>query len=141
MKFFSAALVATSFAVATGGLIATGGAASAQDAAKGKSVFNQCMACHALDHAVVGPQLGGVIGRKAGSVSGFSYSPLMKAAGDAGLTWNSAEITDYLKNPTQYLQAYVKGKGKDVSGSSKMVFMLANENQRKNVAAYLETAK
>ena len=137
MKSFSAALVASGFVIASIGLAH----ADDGDATKGKSVFNQCMACHALDHAVVGPPLGGVIGRKAGSVSGFSYSPLMKAAGDAGLTWSAAEITDYLKNPTQYLQAYVKGKGKDASGSSKMVFMLANENQRKNVVAYLATTK
>lgn len=135
MKVFSAALVATGFVIATSGL------ASAQDAAKGKSVFNQCMACHALDHAVVGPPLGGVIGRKAGTVTGFSYSPLMKAAGDAGLVWSSAELVDYLKNPTAYLTTYVKGKGKDATGSSKMVFMLGSETQRKNVAAYLETQK
>jgi cytochrome c len=135
MKVLSAALVATSV------MVVVGGSALAQDAAKGKSVFNQCMACHALDHAVVGPPLGGVIGRKAGTVAGFSYSPLMKAAGDAGLVWSSAELVDYLKNPTQYLQAYVKGKGKDATGSSKMVFMLGSETQRKNVAAYLETVK
>ena len=135
MKVLSAALVATSVVIATSGL------ASAQDAAKGKSVFNQCMACHALDHAVVGPPLGGVIGRKAGSVPGFSYSALMKAAGDAGLVWSDAELVDYLKNPTTYLTTYVKGKGKDATGSSKMVFMLGNETQRKNVAAYLDTAK
>ena len=140
MKGYTAAVVATGF------LIAAVGSASAQDASKGdatkgKSVFNQCMACHALDHAVVGPQLGGVIGRKAGSVSGYSYSPLMKAAGDAGLVWSEAEITDYLKNPTEYLKAYVTGKGKTATGSSKMVFMLANENQRKNVVAYLATQK
>lgn len=138
MKVFSA-LVAAS--LATGMMVATAGMASAQDAAKGKSVFNQCSACHALDHALVGPPLGGVIGRKAGSVSGFSYSALMTAAGDAGLVWSEAEIVDYLKNPTQYLQAYVKSKGKDASGQSKMVFMLANENQRKNVAAYLASIK
>jgi cytochrome c len=140
MKGYTAAVVATGF------LIAAVGSASAQDAAKGdatkgKSVFNQCMACHALDHAVVGPQLGGVIGRKAGSEAGYSYSPLMKAAGDAGLVWNEAEIVDYLKNPTEYLKTYVTGKGKTATGSSKMVFMLANENQRKNVVAYLVTAK
>lgn len=138
MKVFSA-LVAAS--LATGMMFANAGMASAQDAAKGKSVFNQCLACHALDHAVVGPPLGGVIGRKAGSVAGFSYSALMTAAGEAGLVWSEAEIVDYLKNPTQYLQAYVKSKGKDVSGQSKMVYMLANENQRKNVAAYLASVK
>jgi cytochrome c len=138
MKGINAALVATGFVLATSGF------ASAQDApdpAKGKSVFNQCMACHALDHAVVGPPLAGVIGRKAGSVAGFGYSDLMKAAGDAGLVWSTDELVDYLKNPTTYLTTYVKGKGKDASGSSKMVFMLANENQRKNVAAYLATQK
>jgi cytochrome c len=127
--------------VASGLVFATANVSFGQDAAKGKSVFNQCLACHALDHAVVGPLLGGVIGRKAGSVEGFSYSPLMKAAGDAGLTWTTAELVDYLKNPTEYLTTYVKGKGKEASGSSKMVFMLSSENQRKNVAAYLETAK
>jgi cytochrome c len=135
MKVFSAALLATGFVFAMNGF------ASAQDAAKGKSVFNQCLACHALDHAVVGPPLGGVIGRKAGSVAGFDYSALMKAAGDAGLVWSQDEIVTYLKNPTEYLTNYVKSKGKDATGQSKMVFMLASENQRKNVAAYLATVK
>ena len=128
-------------AIAASCLAATGGVSHAQDATKGKSVFNQCMACHALDHAVVGPPLGGVVGRPAGSVTGYSYSPLMKAAGEAGLVWTKDEIVDYLKNPTQYLKAYVTGKGKTATGSSKMVYMLANEDQRKNVVAYLETTK
>ena len=135
MKVFSAALVATGFMVATAGL------ASAQDANKGKSVFNQCKACHMLDTALVGPPLKGVIGRKAGSVAGYSYSPLMKAAGDAGLVWSDAELVNYLKNPTEYLKSYVTGKGKTATGSSKMVFMLANEDQRKNVVAYLAQQK
>ncbi len=128
-------------------LFAGFGAAEAQDAAahgdatKGKSVFNQCMACHALDHAVVGPQLGGVVGRPAGSVAGYSYSPLLKAAGEAGLVWNDQTIVDYLPNPTEYLKKFVADKGKTATGSSKMVYMLANENQRKNVVAYLDTTK
>ena len=135
MKIYRVGLFAIGLSLATGGM------AAAQDAAKGKQVFNQCMACHALDHAVVGPPLGGVIGRPAGSVAGFSYSALMKAAGDAGLVWNTDEVTAYLVNPTEYLTTYVKGKGKTATGSSKMIFMLANETQRKNVAAYLATTK
>ena len=135
MKVIGAALVAT------GLLVAAGGSASAQDATKGKQIFNQCMACHALDHAGVGPPLGGVVGRKAGSVSGYAYSNLMKTASDAGLVWTKDEIVEYLKNPTAYLKQYDTSKGKTVTGSSKMVFMLANEDQRKNVVAYLETTK
>ena len=135
MKAIGAAFVVSGF------LVATVGSASAQDATKGKSTFNQCKACHALDHALVGPPLGGVVGRKAGSVAGYSYSELMKAAGEAGLTWDEASLVDYLKGPTDYLKKYVTGKGKSATGSSKMAFQLSSEDQRKNVVAYLKEQK
>ena len=121
--------------------VAAAGSGAAQDATKGQSVFNQCKACHMLEKALIGPPLKGVIGRKAGSVPGFSYSPLMKAASDAGLTWSEAEITDYLKNPTTYLKNYVTSHNATATGSSKMAFMLANDDQRKNVVSYLATQK
>ena len=127
--------------LAAGTLSATIAAAQAQDAAKGKAVFNQCLACHALDHAVVGPPLAGVVGRAAGSVPGYSYSPMMKAAGEAGLVWSEQAMIDYLPNPTGYLRAFLAGKNKTMTGSGKMVYMLANEDQRKNVVAYLATTK
>ena len=135
MKAIGAAFVVSGF------LVATVGSASAQDATKGKSTFNQCKACHALDHALVGPPLGGVVGRKAGSVAGYSYSELMKAAGEAGLTWDEASLVDYLKGPTDYLKKYVTEKGKSATGSSKMAFQLSSEDQRKNVVAYLKEQK
>ena len=136
MKVFSAA-----FAAAVLGAMFASGSASAQDANKGKSVFNQCKACHMLEKALVGPPLKGVVGRKAGSVDGYSYSALLKEAGEAGLVWNDAEIVDYLKNPTEYLKNYVSSKSKTASGASKMVFMLSSEDQRKNVVAYLDEQK
>ena len=51
-------------------VIAVAGAvpASAQDAGKGQLVFNKCRACHAVGAAArnkAGPQLNGVVGRKA----------------------------------------------------------------------------
>ena len=127
--------------LASGGLAAAqdAGDASPGDASKGKQVFTQCLACHALDHAVVGPPLGGVIGRKAGSVADYGYSALMSAAGDAGLVWSEPEIVEYLENPTAYLTDYLKAKGKGAPGSSKMIFMLPPEAPRRNVAAYLAT--
>ena len=143
MKGLGAALIAVGLVLASGGLAVAADAAAGDptqgDPMKGKQVFDQCMACHALDHAVVGPPLGGVIGRKAGSSADYPYSPLMKAAGDAGLVWSEAEIVAYLPNPTAFLTAYVKGKGKPAPGSSKMIFMLAPEKPRRNVAAYLAT--
>lgn len=138
MKGFNAAIIAT------GVVLATSGFAFAQDATKGKSTFNQCAACHRIGpdaKPLVGPPLTDVIGRKAGTYPGFAYSSLMKDAGEAGLVWNEQEIVDYLVNPSAYLKKYLTdhGKAAQATGSSKMVYMLANEGQRKNVVAYVAT--
>ncbi len=129
---------------AMGLMLVMGGSASAQDVTKGKSTFNQCMACHRIGpdaKALVGPPLTDVIGRKAGTYAGFAYSALMKDAGEAGLVWSDAEVSNYLVNPSAYLKKYLTdhGKADKATGSSKMAFMLANEDQRKNVIAYVET--
>ena len=47
--------------------------AAAQDEDAGKRVFNQCRACHTINEggrAAVGPNLHGIVGRKAGSFPG-----------------------------------------------------------------------
>jgi cytochrome c len=141
MKGFNAAMVATGILMAMGGVAL---AQDAGDATKGKSTFNQCMACHRIGpdaKALVGPPLTDVIGRKAGTYPGFAYSAVMKAASDAGLVWSEAEIIEYIANPTVYLKKYATdhGKAAEATGASKMVYMLANEGQRKNVVAYVAT--
>jgi len=143
MKGFNAAIIATGFLISATGM-AFAQDATAPDPVKGKQVFNQCLACHRIGpdaKALVGPPLTNVIGRKAGTVDGFSYSPLLKAAGDAGLVWSDAEIVEYLVNPTNYLKKYLTDHGKPdaATGASKMVYLLANEGQRKNVVAYVAT--
>ena len=50
---------------------------AAADPDKGKVLFLQCRACHSLEAGganKVGPNLHGVLGRKAGLAPGFSYS-------------------------------------------------------------------
>jgi cytochrome c len=71
----------------------------AQDAAAGEKVFAQCRACHQIGETAknaVGPILNGVIGRKAGSIAGFSYSDANK---NSGITWDEATFRDYIKDP------------------------------------------
>jgi cytochrome c len=74
--------------------------ASAGDAAKGKSVFaQQCAMCHTANRggpAILGPNLFGVVGRRAGALAGYSYSPHMKAA---GWVWSDEKLTAYLGAP------------------------------------------
>ncbi len=123
----------------------TGAAQAAGDAAKGKKVFNKCKACHKIGEGAknaVGPQLNGIIGRKAASVEKFKYSKLLKGAGEAGLVWDEEILHKYLDkkgmNPT--LSDFIKSKGGEPKGKSKMAFAgLPKLEDRDNVIAYLKT--
>src|SRR5689334_21360339 len=82
--------------------------ARAQDAAAGQRVFNQCRACHTVDQGGrngVGPNLHGVVGRKAGSIGNFRYSAPMREKAEAGLTWNEDELRAYIRNPKEIVPA------------------------------------
>ncbi len=118
------------------------GAASAQDATKGEQVFKQCMTCHRIGpdaKNLVGPVLTGVIGRQSGTAPGFAYSTLNKAAGENGLVWSDDLIMQYLPDPNAFLKKFLTDKGKAdlATGSTKMAFKLADEQQRKDVIAYI----
>jgi cytochrome c len=81
-------------------LILSAGSALAQSAERGERTFNQqCKACHTVEKggpSPIGPNLFGVVGRKAGTLDGYSYSEPMKKS---GITWDEAALGDYLKDP------------------------------------------
>ena len=117
--------------------------ASAQDADAGEKVFKKCMTCHRIGDGAknaVGPVQNGIIGRQAGTVPGFAYSPLNKAAGEAGLVWNEETIFAYLPDPNAFLKDFLTKQGKPelAKGSTKMAFKLPSEQERKDVIAYLK---
>ena len=133
----------TVLALVAAGVVLPAGAASAQDATKGEQVFKQCMTCHRIGpdaKNLVGPALTGIIGRQSGTAPGFSYSPLNKAAGENGLVWNNELIMQYLPDPNAFLKKFLTEKGKSdlATGSTKMAFKLADEQQRKDVIAYID---
>ena len=101
--------------------------ARAQDAAAGEKVYAQCRACHQVGETaknLVGPALNGVIGQKAGTHEGYSYSAAMK---DSGLTWNEATFAEYIQNP----RAKVPG--------TKMIYAgLKDEKRIADLLAYLK---
>ncbi|KMO31768.1 cystathionine beta-lyase [Methylobacterium variabile] len=102
-------------------------AAQAQDAAAGEKVFAVCKACHAFGKNGVGPDLKGVIGRKAGTHEGYNYSAAMK---NSGLTWDEATFRDYIHDP----KAKVPG--------TKMIFAGQKDDKKvSDLIAYLETQK
>jgi cytochrome c len=120
--------------------------ARAQDATAGEAVFNKCKACHQVGPSAknsVGPIQNGLVGRKAGSVEGYNYSALNKAAGAAGLVWTEENIFEYLADPNAFLKKFLtdKGKADEATGATKMPFKLASDQERKDVIAYLKTQK
>lgn len=128
--------------VVAAAMAVSGSGAYAQDATKGEQVFKQCMTCHRIGpdaKNLIGPVLTGVIGRQSGTAPGFAYSALNKAAGEAGLVWSDDLIMEYLPDPNAFLKKFLTDKGKaDLAiGSTKMTFKLADEQQRKDVIAYI----
>lgn len=119
---------------------------AAGNVAKGKRDFLKCKACHSIvkpdgtkvvPGGVIGPDLYGVIGRKAGTGTAsntgkpYNYDAGLKELGKTGLVWTQALLAQYVKNPT----AFVRAKTGDSSARVKMTFMLPNGGQ--DVAAYL----
>ncbi|MBG6120449.1 MULTISPECIES: c-type cytochrome [unclassified Sphingobium] len=104
--------------------------AYAQDAKTGQQVFARCSACHAVapnKPSGMGPNLFGVVGRKAGSLSGFDFSLAMKST---GISWTPQTLDAFLTKP----QGVVKG--------TKMAFFgLPSAKDRANVIAYLQSVR
>jgi cytochrome c len=117
-------LLASASAVA---VLAFGGTAWAQDAAKGQQAFSACAPCHAPDQNGVGPKLGGVLDRMAGSVEGFHYSRAMK---NSKVVWDEKSLNAYLNDP----QKLVPGNLMPFSG-------IADAQTRSDLIAYLGTLK
>src|SRR5207245_1000549 len=84
--------------LAIAGAMAIAQSAVAQDAGRGKTVFEQCAACHSFEpeRSELGPHLKGIIGRKSASVENFIYSPAMRRA---NVTWTPEQLDAYLKDP------------------------------------------
>jgi cytochrome c2 len=77
-------------------------AISGGDAEAGATVFKKCAGCHAIGPGAqnkTGPRLNGVIGRVAGSLPDYKYSPAMVEAGQNGLTWTEQSLAEFLANP------------------------------------------
>ncbi|MDA8229857.1 MAG: c-type cytochrome [Magnetospirillum sp.] len=101
----------------------------AAGAAEPPAAFNACKACHKTEAGKngIGPSLFGVVGRKAGSLEGFNYSPAMK---NAGWVWDVAKLTQYIGDP----KAVVPGNKMPFAG-------LKKPEDAKAVAEYLATLK
>jgi len=108
--------------------VAAAGAPSPARIEAGRKLFARCAGCHQIGPnagTIFGPQLNGVLGRKAGGVAGYAYSPALKAS---TLVWDERNLADFIRDS----EAVVPG--------NKMRFMnFMSEQQASDIVAYLAT--
>lgn len=104
--------------------------ANAQDAQNGQRVFQRCAICHSVEQGVnkIGPSLYGIVGRPAASLENYNYSPAMQQAGSQGIVWDKETLMEYLAAPREM-----------ISGTRMGFPGLPDEQQRRDVVAYLES--
>jgi len=108
-----------------------GSAAVASDPAAEAQFKKSCGVCHSVDPAAPprqGPNLSGVIGRPAGTMEGFKYSPAFQAA-SGGVVWDEATLDRWISDP----QAMIPG--------TVMLYKQADPDKRRLVIEYLKTAQ
>ncbi|MEL7185807.1 MAG: PQQ-dependent sugar dehydrogenase [Pseudomonadota bacterium] len=84
-----------------GSLVLWDGSQAIQHVTTSSHVFSQCSGCHALrwqSHGI-GPDLLGIVGDRVANRDGFSYS---KAMSDAGGTWTTSRLDDFLRDPSEF---------------------------------------
>jgi cytochrome c len=96
------------------------------DSARGKLLYQACQSCHSIEDNDLGPRHRGIVGRRAGSLTDYNYSPALKSA---GLIWDPANLDRWLTNPS----ALVPG--------TKMFFKIDDAQSRADIIAYLTALK
>jgi len=96
------------------------------DLARGELLGLACLACHKLgagEGTLVGPNLHGVFGRPAASLTGFGYSPALAAS---GLVWTPLSLEAWLADPAGF-----------VAGTTMAFTGYRSAEDRRDLIAYL----
>jgi len=104
-------------------------AMAAGDAVRGQRLFKPCASCHQIGPyatAAYGPQLNGIIGRKAGATADFKYSEAMKKS---GIVWNEQSLAAFMRAPDEV-----------VPGTKMRFWGVKDAQQIADLLAYLRSA-
>jgi cytochrome c len=128
-RFTSHALAAAAALVVC---LSAGAGRAEGDADKGKAAFvRQCAICHTIekgDPNRFGPNLSGIVGKKAGAVPGFDYTRAFKSA--ANWEWTEDALASWIMFP-----------GVMVPGTAMAIFQGVAEKDRDDIVAYLASKK
>lgn len=96
---------------------------TAEERLDGKALFEKrCGGCHTLDRDKEGPRLGGVYGRKAGTVESFQYSDALR---NSGIVWSDDTLDRWLTDTGALVP------------DNDMTFRVPRADERKAIIEYL----
>ena len=106
--------------------------AQAQDVSAGERLFKRhCGICHIAEkdsaRRLQGPNLWGLIGRKAGTIEGFRYSDANK---NSGIVWSAETLDPYLTDPREVIK-----------GTTMAFVGVKKPDERKAIIEYLAAQK
>jgi len=106
------------------------GAGTTDLIAMGEDAFQVCAGCHVVEagaRSTAGPNLFGVVGRKIGGLESYSYSD---ALAGSELTWDEANLDEFLADPAGYLPGtdMLAGAVRDEEARAAIIAYLANQS-------------
>ena len=98
-------------------------------AADGKKIFKRCTSCHSLTKNKMGPSLGNIFDKKAGTVKGYRYSKAMKKS---NIIWTDCTLDQFLIKPRKYIKdTKMRFSGLKKKSQRDAVIKYLKENQKK----------
>jgi cytochrome c len=95
------------------------------DSIRGKVIYAQrCTSCHSIEFNGAGPLHRNLLGRKAGAVADYSYSPALKSS---KIIWSNKTIDKWLLSPNKFIPG------------QKMWVSVPDAKDRQDIIAYLKT--
>lgn len=115
--------------LAVAGVLSPLSTRAAGDAARGETLYeSRCGGCHSVEDDRIGPRHRDVVGRKAGSIAGFDYSPALKKS---GFVWDAARLDRWLANPEQLVPGQKMGYSvPDAADRTDLIAYLASVSKR-----------
>ena len=93
------------------------------DAAAGRQLYAaRCSACHSVEYNGVGPTHKNLIGRRAGTAAGYSYSNALK---QSQVVWGEETLTRWLTEPEKFIPG------------QKMFISIPDSKERADLVAFL----
>jgi cytochrome c len=122
----------SAFAVALAILALSASTGQAADVAKGEAAFvRQCAICHTIDKGGenrLGPNLFGIVGKRAGTVPGFKYTNAFRNT--ATFEWSEGLLGPWIALPAVM-----------VPGTAMGVFPGVSDRDKDDIVAYLAAQK